>query len=563
MATLVVPRLDEELWPTLGPQIVDFFEGREGYSGAIYGPGSLHGQDYVVDDEFKAQLYRLYEVYPKGHQWAGRRRFKRGGISCRKGLAKTEKLALISYAELHPDGPVRCDGFDAYGNPVARPVVDPYIPLLAVTVEQVEELAYGALYYIVTEGPDADLFDAALERIVRLGLHGEADGKCVPLSNSPGARDGARTTFQGFDEPHRLFLPRQVAAHETMVANLEKRVLEDPWGLYVGTAGELGQGSIAEGLHAEAEAIARGDIDEPALFYAHRDAGQVHEGSGERGHDLSTIEGRVEAITEASGPIGEFGPGQFHSIAKQWDRPKADKRYLQRVWLNLWVKSGDQAFDPKRWAELGRNTEIPKGASVVSGFDGARFRDATAIVLTDLETGLQQPWGVWERPLDAEDDWEVPEDEVTSAWEAAVKRFNLRKVYGDPPHWTETFGSWSARWPDIFEEWWTARKSPMAYAIRAYREAHATGAATHTHRIAGDSVHPLDEAFDRHIAAAGRKDVNLWDDDGQRLCVLCKIHPDRKFDTAMAGCLSWKAYVDGITKGWAVKQRFVAPARLR
>src|SRR3546814_4575206 len=91
---------------------------------------------------------------------------------------------------------------------------------------------------------------------------GRADGKAVPLSNSPGSRDGARTTFQFFDEPHRLILPRQVVAHETLVANLEKRVLEDPWGLYVGTAGEIGQNSIAVGLHEEAQLIEKGKIDE-------------------------------------------------------------------------------------------------------------------------------------------------------------------------------------------------------------------------------------------------------------------------------------------------------------
>jgi hypothetical protein len=94
----------------------------------------------------------------------------------------------------------------------------------------------------VHRGPGRRPVRRGLERIIRLDDRGAPDGKAVPLANSPGARDGARTTFQGFDEPHRLFLPRQVDAHETMVANLEKRVLEDPWGLYVGTpASRAGQ----------------------------------------------------------------------------------------------------------------------------------------------------------------------------------------------------------------------------------------------------------------------------------------------------------------------------------
>jgi hypothetical protein len=532
VALLVVPSLDEAPWPTLGGQVCDFLEER-----SIFGPGSLKGEPYRIDDEFRAQVYRAYEVYPKGHPWAGRRRFKRVGISVRKGLAKTEKLAQLTLVELHAEGPVRCDGFDAYGEPVGRPVRDPYIPLLAVTVEQVEELAYGALYVIVTEGPDADLFDSSLERIVRLDEHGRADGKAVPLSNSPGARDGARTTFQGFDEPHRLFLPRAVAAHETMVANLEKRVLEDPWGLYVGTAGEPGQGSIAEGIHAEAELIDRGEIDDPQLFYFYRWA--------KRNYDMTDLDERIEAVTEATGPIGEYGPGQFHSIAKQWDRPKADKNYLERVWLNRWTRSEAQAFDAIRWAEeLARPDEIPAGAFVAAGFDGARFRDSTGIVLTDIATGKQQLWATWERPVDVED-WEVPEHEVTAAWEQIVTRFELWRCYGDPPHWTETYGSWAARWPDQFEEWWTNRTSHMAKAVRAYREGQATAAVTHVSRPGN----PTDEAFDRHVAAAGRKDVNLWDDDGTRLYVLSKIHEDRKFDNAMAGCLSWTAYLDAVKTG--------------
>jgi hypothetical protein len=550
VALLCVPPLDEDPWPTLGGQVCDFLEER-----AIFGPGSLKGEPYRIDAEFRAQLHRAYEVYPKGHAWAGRRRFKRVGISVRKGLAKTEKLALLTYVELHAEGPVRCDGFDAYGQPVGRPVRDPYIPLLAVTVEQVEELAYGALYVIVTEGPDADLFDASLERVIRLDEHGRADGKAVPLANSPGARDGARTTFQGFDEPHRLFLPRQVAAHETMVANLEKRVLEDPWGAYVGTAGEPGQGSIAEGLHDEAQKIDRGEIDDPQLFYFYRWAGKAY--------DLADLEQRVEAVSEATGPIGEYGPGQFHSIAKQWDRPKADKKYLERVWLNRWTKSGAQAFDVGRWEELCRPEPIPRGALVVAGFDGARFRDSTGIVLTDVETGRQQLWATWERPLDAEE-WEVPEDEVTAAWEQVIETFDLWLVYGDPPHWTETYGSWAGRWPDVFEEWWTQRVRAMAFAVRDYVEGQQSGAVTHVSREGNE----LDEAFDAHIAAAGRKDVKIFDDDpdnpGRQLFVLQKIHPDRKFDNAMAGCLSWQAYLEAVKKGAQPrKYEFVAPARLR
>jgi hypothetical protein len=556
VATLVVPRWDpDEPWPTLGPQIEDLLLDR-----SIFGPGSLKGEPYELDNEFRAALYRAYEVYPKGHPWAGRRRFKRVGFSWRKGLAKTEKMAQIAFAELHPEGPVRCDGFDAAGQPVGRPVRDPYIPLLAVTVEQVEELAYGALYVLCTEGPDADLFDATLDRILRLGPVGKADGKAVPLSNSPGARDGARTTFQGFDEPHRLHLPRQVAAHETMVANLEKRVLEDPWGLYVGTAGEPGQGSVAEGLHAEAEQIARGEVDNPQLFYFHREAAG--------NHDLTTHEGRLAAVMEATGPIGEYGPGQFDSIARQWERPKADKKYLERVWLNRWTRSDEQAFDPQRRIDLLTKDSIKPGAFVTAGFDGARFRDSTGIVITDIATGRQKLWALWERPLELaeEEEWEIDEREVTESVEHLMTDFHVWRLNGDPPYWVDTLATWAGRWPCV-EEWWTNRTKAMALAVRAYREAMDSGAVTFVDdgQILPGGRETAEEAFARHMAAAGRKDVNHWDDDGQRLFILRKLHPERRFDAQMAAILSWVGYLDALRSDAKppVRRRSTKVKRLR
>lgn len=539
--------MDEEPWPTLGGQVCDLIEER-----GVYGPGSLQGQPYVIDPEFRAFIYRAYEVYPKGHRWAGRRRFKRVGLSVRKGLAKTEKLAMITLAELHPEGPVRCDGFDASGQPVGRPVTSPYIPMLAVTVDQVEELGYGALKYIVEEGPDADLFDVSLERIVRLDERGREDGKAVPLANSPGSRDGARTTLNAFDEPHRLYLPRQLQAHATMDANLPKRPLEDPWSLYVGTAGKLGQGSVGELVHDEAMAIEAGKVERADLFYLYR--------TDDGGHDLSDKDQRIAAVTEATGPAGEWGPGQFDDIASQWDRPGADKPYLERVWLNRWVKAKSQAFDAARIRALAKpGSLIPRGAFVTGGFDGARFRDATGVVLTDVETGVQQLVGGWERP-DDDDDWEVPEDEVTSTIEDARTSWDLWKLYGDPPYWTETMGSWAARWPDQIEEWWTNQHKRMAYTIRMYLEALDSGSVTFggTEQQCADLV--------RHLTNAGRHDLRILDDHGKPLWILTKQdgNEDLKFDFAMAAVLSWRACLDARKAGAKPKTTTMAvPRRLR
>lgn len=550
MTLLSVPPLDDEPWPTLGPQVCQFLTER-----AVFGPGSLKGEPAVLDLEFQAIVYRAYELYPRGHRLAGRRRFQRVGVSLPKGSSKTEKMGWIGYAELHPEGPVRWDGWDAAGNPVGRPVSDPYIPLIGFSEDQTEELAYGVLLVVCSEGPDADLFDIGLNRILRLDDRGRADGKAEAVAAAPNSADGARTTWEGADETHRLYLPRLVEAVQTMQANLTKRPLDDPWHMSITTAGQLGQGSVAEIEHGEALAIARGEYPNPDVYYHHREASDQH--------DLSTLDGRIAAVREARGGVGEYAPGQFESIARQWERPNADRAYLERVWLNRWVRADAQAFDLNRWKLCRREARIPDGELVVGGFDGARFRDATGIVLTEVTTGLQEVLAVWERPAGLPDtaEWEVPEAEVTAAWEEARSRFQLWKVYGDPPHWTETYGSWSARWPDVFEEWWTNRPRPMAHAIREYVEAIAGEQVTWS---AGVPMGPRSsgEILTDHVGGAGRKLINLWDDAQKQMFILQKIHPDRKFDLAMAAILSWQARLEAVRSG-AKKRERVAPRRLR
>lgn len=549
MASLIVPRLDEEPWPTLGPQVAAFIEER-----AVFGPGPLKGEPAVLSPEKRAIIYRAYEVYPRGHELAGRRRFKRVVWSVRKGLAKTELLSWVAYVELHPEAEIRFDGWDASGNPVGRPVASPYIPLLSYAKKQTEELAYGCLLTVVTEGPDAYLFDAGVDRIQRLDALGREDGKAVAISGSPNARDGARTTFQGFDEPHRCYTPRLHAAHRTMLANLPKRPDADAWNLYVGTAGELGQDSIAERLYHEAEDIAAGKIKNPRIFVFHRDAGKCHRGAEKNatGHNLGTQTGRLAAIKEATGPDGEYGPGQFADIAEQWDHPKADLSYLERVWCNLWRRADLQAFDPLRVRDLTTAAGIPPKSVVTAGFDGARRLDSTAIVVTDVLSGAQALWGLWERPADA-DEWEITEAEVTASVEQLMSTYRVWRFNGDPPHWTDTLGTWAGRWGCV-EEWWTNRPRAMAWAVRAYNEAQESGSVTYVNedRLLSNSVVPDETttaALARHLAAAGRQYINLHDDSGRRLFVLEKMHETRKMDAAVAAVLSWQARLDALRSG--------------
>lgn len=571
---LIVPPDGEVLYPTLGEQVCDFLEAH-----SVFGPGDLKGQPYRMSEDWQYVTYRSYEHWPKKHRNAGRRRFKRTNVSIRKGAAKTEFLGQTAFAELHPHAPVRFNGYNRDGSlALGRPVVDPFIPLLANAKIQVEELAYGALKVICENariarcfckecqgdlchwcgedciGPDA--FDVGVDRIIRKGPDGKADGKCIPVATAPDTNDGGRTTFNGYDETHRLYLPTEKAAVTTMDENLGKRYAQDPWGMAVTTSGEPGQESVAEDNHFEAEAMARGEVERPDTFYFHRQASD--------GWDMRKFSDRVEAIREASGP-DLASRTDLEQIAARWDKPKANKAYLERVWTNRWLQQSAQAFNVGRWNGLFTpDLIIPARAFVTIGFDGARMRDSTGFVVTDVKTGLQQAEGLWEKPHDAPDDWEVDELEVNEKRAELFKRWRVLKLYADPPHWNYTVGAWAANHPDVVEEFWTNQRRRMFKAITAYEDAIESGAVKHNSPT-GDSDGDLGSVGDltRHLRNAGRRSTNLVADEetGEKVWILTKIHPDRKFDLCVAAILSWQARMDVLPTVPKPKKRVFARIR--
>lgn len=530
MTTLMVPSLDDPPFPTLGPQLVDFIEAF-----LVYGPGELKGEPYKVEPEFKAQIYRMYEVYPPGHKVEGRRRFKRVSLSMRKGTGKTEKAAILALCELHPLAPVRCNGFDADGEPVGVGVQSPYIPLVAFSQDQTEDLAFGVARQIAEESPLADDFDIGLERIVALTPTGRDGGRIVPLGGSPNARDGARTTFQHVDESHRLYLPRLKKAHNVMIQNTFKRLGADPWTLETTTAFEPGQNSVAEDTYHHAQKIQAGTVDDPRLFFFHRQAADDR--------PLTNKEEVREALIEASGPAASWS-GDIESLADHWFEPGSDIPYLRRVWLNQPIAGAGKAFVAQSWIDCKAEDprEAEEGALVVLGFDGARRRDATALMAMDVERSHMWPLGVWERPEYAEDDWEVPSEEVDELVDMAFRRWDVWRLYGDPPYWDDRLDAWAGEHGDKkVIKWWTNRRRPTGNAVRKFKEGMDGQLFTHDG----------DPRITEHVFNSFRQDTTLRTEDDEPVWLIRKERKNspNKIDGAMASVLVYEAFGDCVAAG--------------
>ena len=502
----------------------------------VYGPGDLRGEPYQVEPEFRALLYRSYELVPRGMPGEGRRRFKRVAWNIRKGTAKTEKAAMVAAAELHPDAPVRFAGWDADGNPVGVGVSDPYVAMVAYTQEQTEELGFNVLRTILSEGPLADEFDIGLERILVIGGRGRAAGKAVPLTGAPNARDGARTTFQHFDETHRMVSDRLIKAHTTMLENTYKRIAADAWSLETTTMFDPSEKSVAAETHNYATEVHAGRMKDSKLFYFYRHAPQDS--------PLETPEQVKAALVEASGPAAEWS-ADLDGLTSRWFEPGTDRQYFRRVWLNQLVAGRGMAFDSVRWAELvDVDHVVPDRARICIGFDGSRTKDGTAVVACELESGYLWLAGYWQAPANAteEDEWEVPTHEVDQIVEGLFDRYKVQRMYADPYYWTTEVDSWRGRFGDrVVVSYATTSLRRIGMAVQGFAEAIRAGSLSHD----GDSI------LTEHVGNAVKVETQLRGDDDTPLY---KIEKDRrgsprKIDAAMAAVLAFQARNDVVAAG--------------
>lgn len=327
-----------ELWPSLGGEVCEWIE-----TYCVHGPGDVRGGAVTLTDEERRFLWEVYEVAPAGHPTAGRRRWQRAAYVRRKGVRKTEFSAWVTCAELV--GPVRCDGFDADGWPVGRPVTSPFIPVAATSLEQSEDTLWGAVYAIASEGPIADEYalDITLLGITEL----DTGGEMKPVTSSSISRDGGRPSFTPRDETHLYFAPELVRFNDTLLRNLRKRQIADPWALATTTAWAPGQGSVAEAEHDEWELQAKGKLPPHTILWDHRRASDDW--------DLAVDDQLREAILEASGDARPWT--DVEGILSDYRRgTEADGK---RYWLSIpasattdesWLAAHPDAYEECREA---------------------------------------------------------------------------------------------------------------------------------------------------------------------------------------------------------------------
>lgn len=424
-------------------------------------------------------------------------------------------------------GPVLFAGWDADGEPVGRPWPQPHIQVTAVSEDQTDNIWRALVPMIELGDIAADIPDTGLTRI-----NLPNGGLIEPVTASARSRLGQRITYAAQDETHSW--TQRNGGHR--LADNQRRNLAGTGGRWQATTNAYDpvEASVAQLDIEHTPTDVHIDYPDPLTgsWGNKRERRKIlkHAYSGAPWVDLDRIEADCDRL------------------AKKGDPGQAERFFGNRI-----VAAADAAFDAGRWAELrSEDSGIARGRKVTIGFDGARHRDSTGIVVTDIETGVQLVVGVWERPkhLHPDDDWEVDESEVSAAFDACFELWDVWRAYCDPPHWNSTVDEWAGRHVDRkgvskVHAWWTNRRRPMAFALQAYREAMVDGTVSWI-----DNEHA--DVFAEHIRNARRiSQTGMLDDEGHPLWLIGKDRPDspRKIDLAMCGCLSWEARGDAVASG--------------
>lgn len=523
MAARWVPQFEGHVC-SLGYTVLDWI-----HTYCCHGPGDVQGEPLDYDDEIRDFVIECYRLDPV----TGRRVYREAVLSRPKGRAKSEIAGMVVCAEAL--GPVRFDGWGADGQPVGRPVVSPLIKCLATEESQAGNTFENAAFVLGVWGPDEhpDVFGgtSGVRRAESASAVYIPGGGEVRASTSGSAsKDGGKETFVVPDESHLYVLPELKRMYATVMRNLPKRKIAEPWALQTSTAYRPGEQSVFE---ETLTAWRKGEL--PASVYVdHREAkGRI---------DLDDTEHTIRQLQQVYGPAMDPVTGWMdpHEVLDTMRDPRKcpDVETAARYYLNR-PMSGRDAWIAKDVHD--RQTDatrvVAPGEAIAIGFDGSLNDDSTVLRGCCMSDGFLFSLGAWEKPTGpAGIGWEVPRADVLATVREVMGKFTVVRGYFDPHEWRSDVDSLQEEFgEDRVSPWATSRDTPMGAALDRL----------HTDLMNGTAKHDADPVAQEHY---GNAYVRMKG----RIRLVRKEYPNspRKIDCVVGDALAYEARADALAAGW-------------
>ena len=506
-------------FPSLGWLVGEWIEAH-----CVIPDGDLIGEPYLLTDEmwrYLAWHYRLREDATE-EGWRSAWAYRRSQLVRPQKWGKGPLTCAMVCAEAI--GPVRFAGWDADGEPMARPWETPWIQIAATSEDQTDNV-YRALVPMIEEGPLSGLIHDTGE--TRINTPG--GGRIEPVTSSGRARLGQRITFAVQDETHSWL----EGNGGWRLAETQRRNLSGTGGRSVETtnAWDPSEQSVAQRTsEAKVRDVYRDHRVPPPASLTNK---------VERRRALRTAYG--DSTVAAGGWVDlDRIDGELLEIAEK-DPAQAERFYLNRI-----VAGTGAYIDGDRWDQWAEPREVEPGTAVVGGFDGSDIDDWTGIRLETLDGYQFTPtYGPDQRPCIWDPaDWggQVPRLEVEAAFDEVFTTFRIVRFYADPPFWESEIDKLAERWGEkVVTRWYTHRVAQMYAAAE---------------RLVTD-ITKKDSAF-RHdgcqLAGQHVRNARKSARPANRY-VLRKASEAQKIDLAMCSILAHEAAGDAVAAGLAKTKR--------
>lgn len=404
------------------------------------------------------------------------------------------------------------------GEPMGVPWPTPLIQLMATSESQVDNV-YRPLQQMVKRGPLREQMRVG-EEFTRVG----DDGKIETVTSSALSRLGNPIIFAMQDESGLYTAANKLRkAAETQrrgAAGMGGRSMETTNGW------DPSENSVAQTTsESKARDIFRYHPQAPkTLSYgSKRDRRRIHAVvyAGSSHVDLDAIEAEAAEIMEK------------------------DPAQAERFFGNRCVSGSATWLDPAKWAAKASPRRVRPMTRIVLGFDGSDVDDWTAIRAETMDGYQFTPvYGENDEPTiwnPADYGGQVPRAEVRAAMHQLMHRYDVVRLYADPPYWMTEIDDWV----DLYGEdrvirWHTRRIVQMHAACERLK--------TDVVKKDGSFAHDGCPITEDHIAntRAAARPMDRY--------VLRKASPAQKIDATIPSVLAHEALGDVIAAGLAEKQ---------
>ncbi len=373
---------------TLGHRVIKFIE-----TYCVHSTGDYLGKPFILRDWQKEILLEMFSTREDGSF-----KYHTAYISTPKGNGKSEMasaLAVVGLMGLNQTAPL--------------------IPLVASSYDQAD-IVFSSAKQMIANG-ELRHFADLMERKIALKDNPQAVILRVPCV--AGVNDGMRPSMAVFDEVHEMTGNKE-RAHLVISNGLRKR--KNTMGINITTAGV--ENSLAYRLYKYAKGIEEGSIEDEGFYY------KIFEADPEL--DIHKKEERKEAIKQANPALGDFVSYEqieraYHSIPEN---------EFRRYFLNQWTTTAERWLPAGVWEECYEEKTIEKKSKIILAFDGSYSRDSTALVGLSVEERPHiQVFGHWAKPVNENNQWKVPRDEVLARILQVFREYEVVELVVDPMGW--------------------------------------------------------------------------------------------------------------------------------